>query len=99
MLIWRKCRLKSSCLLSASAERGAAVMLSDSIADSGGYCQAAGEPGEVRVIVGSFTFGMQQNMLAANREVHLENFARVCHKLVEQGDLDLLFGREVWGFP
>ena len=40
--------------------------------------------------VGSFNFGYQHK--------HLSNFSRLCAKLVEEADLDLLFGSEVGAF-
>ena len=51
----------------------------------------------VTVAVGSFNFGVNQNMLKqecwANR--HRGNFRRVCVQMVLQGDLDIMFGCEL----
>ena len=52
--------------------------------------------------VASFNFGMQQGMLAPPaRQTTIENncaqFERVCAKMVEEADADIMFGCEVGG--
>ena len=53
----------------------------------------------VTVTVGSFNFGVDQNMLLpdpwANR--HRANFRCVCAQMVLQGNLDIMFGCELGG--
>ena len=51
------------------------------------------------VSVGSFNFGMDQQMLQGNpfQKRHRRNFARVIAKMVEEGDVDIVFGCEVGG--
>ena len=59
----------------------------------------ASQPGSCKLTLGSFNFGFQQSMMTGNGyRAHRENFARVCAKLVEDGDCDLLFGCEVGAF-
>ena len=47
----------------------------------------------VKVAVGSFNFGVNQNMLKLERWAnrHCGNFRRVCVQMVLQGDLDIMF--------
>ena len=44
---------------------------------------------------------MQQTMLTSSKQKTIEricaNFGRLCAKIVEEGDLDILFGSEVGG--
>ena len=50
--------------------------------------------------VGSFNFGIVQGMLTGKKKTtdrHCDNFARVCAKMVEEGNLDIVFGCEVGG--
>ena len=51
--------------------------------------------------MGSFNFGMDQDMLRSRKQKtvdkHCRNFGRVCGKLVEEGELDIMFGCEVGG--
>ena len=50
-------------------------------------------------MVGSFNFGILQSMITGgNKEKYCAEFARVCAKIVQEGDCDLLFGCEVGGF-
>ena len=56
------------------------------------------EPEDVMVRTGSFNFGVSQSMITGDAPQKYANFAKVCGNLVEYGDLDLLFGREVGGF-
>ncbi len=50
-------------------------------------------------MAGSFNFGFEQKMMTATTtHKHCANFQRVCAKLLENGDLDILFGSEVGGF-
>ena len=53
----------------------------------------------VTVRVGSFNFGVDQNMLQRERWVrkHRGNFKRVCAEMVRQGNLDIMFGCELGG--
>ena len=49
-------------------------------------------------MVGSFNFGVEQGMLTGKHaQKHCANFRRLCAKLVEEGELDILFGSEVGG--
>ena len=53
----------------------------------------------VTVAVGSFNFGVDQNMLKPERwaKKHCANFRRVCAEMVFQGNLDIMFGCELGG--
>ena len=53
----------------------------------------------VKVAVGSFNFGVVQTMLLPDpwAKKHRDNFKRVCAKMVEEADADILFGCEVGG--
>ena len=53
----------------------------------------------VTVAVGSFNFGVAQNMLLPDpwARRHEENFRRVCEDMVDFGNLDILFGCELGG--
>ena len=72
------------------------------------FSHGASQPGTtssgaplVEFAVGSFKFGMKQTMLQSPKQKTIErncaNFGRVCAKIVEEGDLDILFGSEVGG--
>ena len=49
--------------------------------------------------VGSFNFGVDQKMLQGRpfERRHRDNFVRVCDKMVQEGNLDIVFGCEVGG--
>ena len=89
----------------ASPSRVAAQPASLSSCSRGADQPASSEtiPVEVReagLVVGSFNFGFATPLLTAGayiKQIHCENFKRVCAKLVEEGDLDLLFGSEAGG--
>ena len=50
-------------------------------------------------MVGSFNFGFLQSMISgSSKEKYCAEFARVCAKIVEEGNCDLLFACEVGGF-
>ena len=55
----------------------------------------------LEVAVGSFNFVRDQDMLRSRKQKtvhkHCQNFGRVCGKLVEEGELDIMFGCEVGG--
>ena len=50
-------------------------------------------------MVGSLNFGLHQSMLTGKTvDKHCADFARVCAKIVEEGNCGLLFACEVGGF-
>ena len=53
----------------------------------------------VKITVGSFNFGTDQNMLLPDpwAKKHRDNFKRVCAEMVFQGNLDIMFGCELGG--
>ena len=53
----------------------------------------------MKFAVGSFNFGVDQKMLQGKpfERRHRDNFVRVCAKMVEEGNLDIVFGCEVGG--
>ena len=70
------------------------------------YSPGASQPGAtssgaswVEFAVGSFNFGVDQKMLQGKpfERRHRGNFARVVAKMVEEGNLDIVFGCEVAG--
>ena len=54
---------------------------------------------EAQIRVGSFNFGIDQEMLTcSSTQAHCEFVERVCSTVVEVGELDILLGCEVCGF-
>ena len=53
----------------------------------------------MKFAVGSFNFGVDQKMLQGKpfERRHRDNFVRVCAKMVQEGNLDIVFGCEVGG--
>ena len=52
-----------------------------------------------QIVVGSFNFGLLQSMITGGgKDKYCAEFARVCAKIVEEGNCDLLFACEVGGF-
>ena len=82
----------------ASASRGAAQPAGARVRADADIRTLTLTPGSF-VTVASFNFGFVQDMMTgrtANR--NSRNFGRVCAKIVEAADADLLFGCEVGGF-
>ena len=56
---------------------------------------SGGAPQPAEITVASFNFGFEQAMMTGkSRTKHCSNFARVCARIVEEADVDLLFARE-----
>ena len=48
--------------------------------------------------VASFDFGFHQSMMTGQRKTHFTNFERLCAKIVQEADADIMFGCEVGDF-
>ena len=84
--------------MAASSSRGADQPAEqDRGTPAAAHARGASQPASFTVV--SFNFGFEQKMMTGkNFKTHCLNFGRVCAKIVQDADADLLFACEVGGF-